>query len=100
MPRRSRDGNEESPEPPCGSSAGIIPRHALLDSDERSCAQRHARLVQTAGTSALANRQLLEIPRRGGASGSRGYFAASLRIIASRTPPSARLNSTHFAAAL
>src|SRR6266699_3026912 len=85
-------------------------RCAFLDLNEWYRSKGYAGVVEAARAAALADRLLYQVPGRGtGASGfpageisaARNYgfvFAASLRIIANRTPASARPVSTAFAA--
>src|SRR6266496_2114092 len=110
MPRRCGSRRQEKAEPSRRRRSRRRARCAFLDLNEWYRSKGYAGVVEAARAATLADRLLYQVPGRGtGASGfpaseisaARNYgfvFAASLRIIANRTPASARPVSTAFAA--
>src|SRR5215467_7391589 len=107
-----RRGWQERAEPACPRGAKCRARRNFLDFDKWRRPKGNAGLVQIAGAPTLAACELPQIAGRRAREvrpvrscetvttcrALRIHFAASLRIIASRTPASAILNSTAFAA--
>src|SRR5215475_2816127 len=103
---------QERAEPACPRGAKCRARRDFLDFDKWRRPKGNAGLVQIAGAPTLAACELSQIVRRRGREvrpvrscetvttcrALRLHFAASLRIIANRTPASAIPNSTAFAA--